>query len=178
MNFFPYKAINIPRKNGRIDRDKISLSNFWLKVNEMDSELSGAVGCYIFSIRAGRGLLPWYVGLAEKQTFRKECFGIHKLINYNDALNGRKGTPVLTLIAKYTNTERFAKPSKNGHTDIRFLENMLIGACIRRNPNLLNIKKTKLLKEMIVPGLLNNTKGRDYLDVKEFRSLIGTSKNA
>jgi hypothetical protein len=178
VNFFPYKAIDIPRKNGRIDRDKDSLSNFWLKVNEMDSELSEAVGCYIFSIRAGRGLLPWYVGLAEKQSFRKECFAIHKLINYNDALNGRKGTPVLTLIAKYTNTERFAKPSKNGHTDIRFLENMLIGTCIRRNPNLLNIKKTKLLKEMIVPGLLNNTKGRDYLDVKEFRSLIGTSKNA
>ncbi|MBW2663384.1 MAG: hypothetical protein JRD93_15705 [Deltaproteobacteria bacterium] len=178
MNFSPYKAIDIPRKNGRIDRDKDSLSNFWLKVDEMDSGVSEAVGCYIFSIRAGRGLLPWYVGLAEKQTFHKECFTIHKLINYNDALNGRKGTPVLTLIAKYTNTKRFAKPSKNGHTDIRFLENMLIGTCIRRNPNLLNIKKTKLLKEMIVPGLLNNTTGRDYSAVKEFRSLIGTSKNA
>ena len=178
MNFFPYKAIDMPRKNGQIDRNNNSLSKFWLKVNEMDSGLSEAVGCYIFSIRAGRGLLPWYVGLAEKQTFRKECFASHKLLNYNDALNGRKGTPILTLIAKYTGTERFSKPSKNGYSDIRFLENILIGICIRRNPNLLNIKKTKLLKEMIVPGLLNNPPGRDLAEVKEFRSVIGTLNTA
>ncbi|MGD9729611.1 MAG: hypothetical protein AB7Q81_12860 [Gammaproteobacteria bacterium] len=174
MQYFPYSAVAIPKAGRIIARDAGSLNAFWEEVNKEEEGLSEAIGCYIFSIRAGKGLLPWYVGLAEKQTFRKECFAPHKLNHYNDAIANRKGTPTLTLIPKFTEGDRFAKPSKNGHRDIQLLETMLIGACLRRNKGLLNAKDTKLLREMVVPGLLNNQQGRDYQCVREFRALIGS----
>ena len=99
MNFVPHSAIEIPRQiNGLIAADKESLSSFWSLVeSEHEEGISGSIGCYIFSIRAGKGILPWYVGLAEKQSFRKECFTSHKLNHYNNAIAKRKGTPLLTL---------------------------------------------------------------------------------
>ncbi len=181
MNYYPYGPIPIPRHEGRIARDKESLNSFWLDANKFEKDLlekdlseavgdlSEAVGCYIFSIRAGKGILPWYVGLAEKQTFRKECFTAHKLVKYNECINHRKGTPVLTFVPKVTKTNRHSKPGKNGHKDIQFLETMLIGACLMRNPELMNIKDTKLLREMVVPGLLNTPKGR----VACFNGILG-----
>jgi hypothetical protein len=175
MKFFPYSPISMPKgTNGLIAGDKYSISEFWSRVDEdLDEGLSNAVGCYIFSIRAGKGIKPWYVGLAAKQPFRKECFTSHKLNHYNQAIASRKGTPVLTLIPKCTKGARYAKASGSGHLDIQFLETMLIGACIRRNADLLNIRDTKLLREMSVPGLLNNSKGRGHSSVTEFKDLLG-----
>lgn len=75
MNFYPYPAIAIGKKsNGLIAADKSSLAAFWREVDGIFGEdASSGVGCYVFSIRAGKGALPWYVGLAEKQAFRNEC---------------------------------------------------------------------------------------------------------
>lgn len=175
MKYSPYGPVKIPRSNGRIEyRNREVLNYFWDKFDEESNGISNAVGCYIFSIRASKGIRPWYVGLAEKQSFRNECFAPHKLLNYNDCLSGRRGTPVLTLIPKHTNTNRFARKGVNGHRDIRFLETLLISSCLQRNPELLNIKSTKLLKEMVVPGLLNTPKGRVEKTIKEFQKLIGT----
>ena len=174
MKYYPYGPFDIPKSSkGRIAADKVSMFQFWDEVNKKHENLVEAIGCYIFSIRAGRGLLPWYVGLAEKRPFCKECFAIHKLLNYNEAIASRKGTPVLTLLPRFTATGRYAKPSKNGHADIQLLEKMLIGMAIRRNSNLLNIKNTKLLKEMIVPGVLNTPRGRQQPTVKNLKALMG-----
>lgn len=58
--------------NGIIAGDRESIANFWDRANnEAEEGLSDSVGCYIFSIRAGKGSLPWYVGMAEKQSFKK-----------------------------------------------------------------------------------------------------------
>lgn len=174
MNYYPHGPFEIPKTaKNRIDTSKNAIVDFWAAVEKDKKGLADAVGCYVFSIRAGRGLLPWYIGMAEKQTFRKECFANHKLINYNETIAARKGTPVLTLVPKFTTTGRFARRGKNGHSDIQFLEKMLIGLAVRRNANLVNIKNTRLLKEMIVPGILNNPKGRNKLPVKNFKSLMG-----
>jgi len=88
MKFYPYGPLTIRKaNNGLVAHDKDSINAFWSRINEEEDEgLSEAVGCYIFSIRAGKGILPWYVGLAEKQPFRKECFTSHKLTHYNDAI--------------------------------------------------------------------------------------------
>ncbi len=176
MQFFPYSPMPIPKAaSGLIDSDRKAITSFWERVDkELEEGLSGAIGCYLFSIRAGRGELPWYVGLAQRQSFRKECFTDHKLKHYNSAIASRKGTPLLTLIPKFTKTEQYAKPSPNGHRDIVFLENMLIGTCLRRNPKLLNSRDTKLLREMVVHGLLNNPRGKNYSSVTEFKNLIGS----
>lgn len=60
MRFYPHKAVEIPRQaNKLIANDKESLLEFWNRVDdEQEDGLSGAIGCYIFSIRAGKGVLP------------------------------------------------------------------------------------------------------------------------
>lgn len=175
MNFFPHTPIEVPRqKNGLIAADRDSLNAFWDRVDaEIEDGLSSAIGCYIFSVRAGKGTLPWYVGLAEKQSFRKECFTSHKLVHYNNVVADRKGTPLLTLVAKYTPGEKLVGPTGSGHRDIEFLEALLISNCLGRNPNLCNKKDTKLLREMVVYGMLNTPQGKLASSVSDFRNLIG-----
>lgn len=175
MNFLPHTPIEIPRRrNGLIAAEKQALADFWSRVEtELEEGLSGAIGCYIFSIRAGKGALPWYVGLAERQSFRKECFTSHKLVHYNNAIASRRGTPLLTLVAKYTPRGRIINPTGSQHRDIQFLEAMLVSNCLGRNENLYNVKDTKLLREMVVPGLLNTPAGKAPSSVAQFRTLIG-----
>ncbi len=176
MIFYPHAAIEVPRQaNGLIAADKESLATFWEKVEaELSEGLSGAIGCYIFSIRAGKGSRPWYVGLAEKQSFKKECFTPHKINHYNNAIAARKGTPLLTLVSKYTPKDKLVTPSGSSHRDIQHVETMLIANCLRKNPDLLNIRDTKLLREMIVRGVLNDVKGKPAASIAEFKMLIGT----
>lgn len=176
MNFFPHTPAKIPRQdNGLIAADKDSLAGFWETVDSQIADgLSGAIGCYIFSVRAGKGVLPWYVGLAEKQSFRKECFTSQKLFHYNNVIAKRRGTPLLTLIAKYTPGEKIVTPTGSGHRDIEFLEKLLIASCLHRNGDLCNKKDTKLLREMVVYGLLNTPQGGAATSsVSEFRGLVG-----
>ena len=175
MNFLPFGPFDVPRsEKGLIPTDNTSLKQFWADVDEVYAGVSQAVGCYIFSIRAGRGMLPWYVGLAEKQKFAKECFTPHKLVQYNEAIVGRRGTPVLTFLAKQTPAVKFSKPSSNGHRDIQFLETMLIGLALRRNSDLANAKDTKFMREMVVHGILNTPRGRRVQAVADLASLMGT----
>ncbi len=174
MNFYPYSAFIIPRhKNGLIAHDKESMSSFWEQVEEEEEGLSQAIGVYIFSIRAGKGNLPWYVGKAEKTRFISECFQHHKLTHYNSCIAGRRGTPLLTLIPKFTQNNYFAKPNGNSHADITTLEKMLIGTCIQKNNQLTNIRDTKLHREMMLPGYVNTPQGGMSNCVKEFKNLIG-----
>ena len=175
MNFFPFGPFDVPRsEKGLIQADNTSLKQFWADVDEVDAGISQAVGCYIFSIRAGRGMLPWYVGLAEKQKFEKECFTSHKLVQYYNATAGRRGTPVLTFLAKQTPAGKFSRPSSNGHRDIKFLETMLIGLALRRNSDLANAKNTKFMREVVVHGILNTPPGRRVQAVVDLASLMGT----
>lgn len=175
MHFYPYPFLEIPRKkNGFVEGQRKELNRFWETVDEqIKAGLSNAVGCYIFAIRAGKGALPWYIGKAEKQSFQKECFTTHKLYHYNNIIADRKGTPLLLLLPKLTTKGRLAKPSSRGHRDIDFLEKILLSACIQRNPNLSNIKDTKLLREIVVHGFLNNPKGKCSESVSGFKTLLG-----
>lgn len=125
-------------------------------VDEARGGLSGSVGCYVFCF----GKKPWYVGLAEKQSFKSECFTPHKINCFNSALSKMQGKPNLILLSKLTNTDRFAKPGINGHQATKFLEDLLIGMAIASNPALENIRGTKFLKKLIVPGVLNTPKGK------------------
>jgi hypothetical protein len=175
MDFLPYTPIAIPRQsNGLVIAKPPDLKAFWASVDEtLEAGLSEAVGCYIFSIKAGKGQRPWYVGMAARQPFRKECFTAHKLRHYADALTTKKGTPYLTFLAKCTPGNSFAKPSKNRQRDIEQLETMLIANALTRNADLLNVRDTKLLREMVVPGLLNTSRGKPNASVKSFKSLLG-----
>lgn len=160
------------RSNGHIDRTPEAIDEFWSRVREEDEGLPMACGCYLFAVQAGKGIRPWYIGLAEKQTFEGECFALHKREIYNDVLADRKGTPLLFLIAKRTTTGRFANPSRNGSRTSRFLESLLIGAALERNRELMNIHKTAVLRELRVPSLVNSPQSRPSRAESAFKKVI------
>lgn len=174
MNFYPYVPFEIPKQeNGLISRDRDELKEFWKMVDEVAEGLSSAIGLYIFSIRAGRGVLPWYVGKSEKAGFSKECFQSHKINHFDNCIAARRGTPLLTFIPKLTQANHFAQPNGNPQNDISTLEKMLIGACLQKNKDLVNARDTKIFRGMVVPGYLNTPQGGVANSVKEFKKLIG-----
>lgn len=173
----PFEIKRVKNKKNKktiVDHSKEAKKIFWDIVSEKDdSDLPSSCGCYLFAIKASKGIKPWYVGLAAKQSFEKECFTHQKINIYNDVLmKCGNGTPILFLIRKLTKKGKFVKSSKNGHKDIVFLETMLIGTAIEKNPHLMNIQKTKYLKELCVPGLINTPKKKPSHPEHEFKKAI------
>lgn len=170
MNYEIFGPFEVPRDGRLTTRNAKARKAFWATVHEEVEDLPDACGCYILVVRNK----AWYVGMAEKQTFKKECFQPHKIVQYDSAMGKAKGVPYLIFLAKMTPSGYFASPGKNGYADVQSLEQLLIGAAIDRNPNLCNIKDTKVLREMNVPGFLNTKKGQSNSEaVKEFRLAIG-----
>jgi hypothetical protein len=171
MRYCVYGPIEMTRCGAAVSRERRDKKAFWDSVEEKENGLSDACGCYVFVVR-GRA---WYIGMAEKQGFKKEIFQHHKLLLYSEALQAVNGRAEFLFLAKVTPGDRFAKPSrKYGHRDIRFLEKLMIGSALRRNPRLRNIKDTKLLREMHVSGLLNREPGEGRaITVQALRSAIG-----
>lgn len=168
-----YKAFGpytIPRDGALVSKTASDLRAFWSAIEGEVGGLAQACGCYVFSIRRR----AWYVGLAEKQSFRQECFSLHKLNQYNYSLQRISGEPQLHLLAKLTPTGRFAAPATNGHRDIQFLETLLIGMALNQNEDLQNVRGTKFLREMRVPGILRTGRGEGRLtSVKTLRDALG-----
>jgi hypothetical protein len=128
---------------------------FWSNVDEAVSELSAACGCYVYTLR-GRA---WYVGRAERQTFKAECYTPHKVMLYNDALDSVGGDAALIFVAERTLQNRFTSPTVRSIPAVRMLEDRLIGLAVARNEKLLNIRGTKFLRNMRVPGVINTGSG-------------------
>ncbi|HXX56401.1 MAG TPA: hypothetical protein VEI96_00205 [Thermodesulfovibrionales bacterium] len=159
-------------KNGLVDRSKGARQYFWDKVKNSDELLSSACGCYLFAVHAAKGIKPWYVGLAAKQSFQNECFATHKITIYNEALASKKGTPLLFLITKRTKNGKFAKPGKNGHRSSEYLETILIGTALEKNSELMNIKKTAFLRRLSVPCVINTPSRKPSKCELEFKKTI------
>jgi hypothetical protein len=155
-----------------IDRDRQAMKSFWEGVDKEVGGLSFGCGCYVFATRAGRGTTPWYVGMASRQPFENECFSSHKINIYNEVIASQKGTPILFLIVKRTNGGKFVKPSPNRQNDINYLETLLIGATIEKNTDLMNVQKTRFLKELIVPGLINTPRRKPFKSEHELNELL------
>jgi hypothetical protein len=171
MQFDIYGRWELPRQNGIIDSSNEAKKAFWQQIDQDTEGLSSACGCYVFALQN----IPWYVGLAAKQSFAQECFQHHKINLYNQALRKyERAMPYLYFVAKQTPSGSFASPSKSGHADVGFLENMLIGIAVRRNDQLMNIRGTKLLREMSVPGIINTRQGRARSSVQELRRILNT----
>jgi hypothetical protein len=163
MRYEIFGPFTIPRKANRlVDRGPKAQREFWDNtVASADDGLPDACGCYVFAVSAAKGVVPWYVGLTEKRTFRQECIGAYQAGNYNDVLAAKdRARPLLYLLAKRTSKGRLVKPSKNSQPDIQFLETYLIGLGLNRNSKLLNQRKTKFLKSIHIPGILNSSSGR------------------
>lgn len=156
MKFSIHGPVDLPRAKGLIDSSAVAKKTLWQRVSELDPELPSACGCYIFVVKARRGTLPWYIGLT-KRTFKAEALGAHQINHYNLALAEKTGVaPQLFFLAKETPTGKFAKPSRDAHKDVEFLETLLFGIALNRNPALRNTKNTKFLKNVCVPAIINS----------------------
>jgi hypothetical protein len=170
MHFQVHGPFEIPRDGRRVLHSPEKRKAFWSAVEKEVPDLSSGCGCYVFTIRGQ----VWYVGLAERQTFRQEIFSAHKVMLYGDALSEVSGTASMIFLAKVTNLGRLSNPASNKYPAVRFLEDMLIGLAIQRNPKLLNIKGTKLLKNLRVPGIINTTRGKARsLSVQSLKKALG-----
>ncbi|MCA9627951.1 MAG: hypothetical protein KC766_09800 [Myxococcales bacterium] len=159
MRFDIHGPFTIPRTSRQVDKQGLRV--FWQDVEASAPGLSTACGCYVFVLQAaGTAIRPWYVGKAEKQTFRAECLQQHKLKHYNEVLATVRGTPKLFLLAKRTPKGKFSKPTAFKYTDVRLLENHLIGMALAVNRDLRNTASTMHTRKLIVPGFFGTPVGR------------------
>ena len=129
-------------------------------------KLKGRRGCYVFGIRAGRGVTPVYVGKATK-TFGQECFTPHKLGKCDEALvECLKGTLVLYFLVAPNGKGR---PATNQIAD---LESFLINVSVAKNPGLLNDKGTKKA-DWSISGVIRPSRGQPTKAARSLKSALG-----
>jgi len=157
MRFVVYGPYDLQSSSGLIS--KKSNAKFWEEVENEVPGLSGACGCYVFRVLAGKGSTPLYVGKAEKQAFKTECFSADKMMKYNEGLATRKrGRPQLIFLAQVTQKRNdFRKPTTGERPFIQALESMLIGKAFEKNPDILNIQGTRKAQKLEVEGFLNTS---------------------
>jgi hypothetical protein len=172
MRFVPYGPFELPRLNGGVPRSQKKA--FWDSIEKQYPCLPDAVGCYVFALKAAKGFKPWYVGKTEKQTFRTETWADSKLLSYGDVIRSHNGKPMLFLLVKLTPQGRQAKPTRREIGSIAVLEEMLIAVCLERNSKLLNKKTTRYLKNLHVPGYINDKPGARTKQAKSLAQLLGT----
>jgi hypothetical protein len=141
--FGPFKIpTEVPKRGGRqLNLRSIKRSgDFWTSLEDAKHGLSTAKGCYIFSMKAGKGVTPWYVGKAGgREGFRQEIFIASNRDHYTRTLNDKKGTPLLLVLARCTPKKKFS--NQTHPSDLVLVEKMLIGLALRKNPKLHNIKE-------------------------------------
>lgn len=127
------------------------------------TELLKRIGCYVFAIRAGKGIRPWYVGKATK-TFAQEIFTSKNCRTYNEVLADQgKGSPVMFFIAR--DEHKGATP----RIAIDQIESYLILAAGQANPKLKNMQKRKKIEPWRIPGVVNSGKGNISESAKKFK---------
>ena len=175
-HYYTFGPFTVPRKGGAgrkkvLDSSREAINRFWEGVEDTIPRLSTACGCYIFAMRAGKGITPWYVGQS-KTGFKKECFSPTKIIYYHDVINDiSKGTPVLILLARHTQGNKIS--GSVAENEANFVEQYIIGLALGKNPNLRNIKNTKFLRRLQIPGALNNPPGKPDDGAMLLRQTLG-----
>jgi len=156
----PRKVNFYQGSGGRSITDE-NVREFWAG----NDDIAASRGCYVFGIRAGRGMTPAYVGKATR-SFKQEIFQHHKLTRYQQVLaDYRRGTPVLFFLIA---------PTKRGapnRAHIGELEDFLIQTGQAANPHLMNIRGTKV-EEWGIGGVLRSGRGKPSKEARDFRRLM------
>lgn len=162
--FSVHGPLDVPYYQGKAAKAISSkdASEFW----RQHSAWKKRRGCYVFSVRAGKGATPLYVGKATK-SFGQEVFTNDKLAKYQHGLaDYLKGTPVVYLLAA---------PNRKGAVNkklISELEDFLIQNALLKNPDLLNVQGTHQA-EFGISGVLRGGKGKPSAASRSFKSCIG-----
>ncbi len=174
MKFDVYGPFEIPKGNrGLIVKDGIS--DFWAGMDSKVPGLAIASGCYVFATKSSGGpkATPWYVGKAEKTSFKTEVLNSSNISKYNQVLDEfERAKPMLFLLPQIDSNHKFRKKTLSKRPAIGELESMLIGMGITQNEDLLNISGTKMQRKLEVAGFFNTrlaTRGSS----KELRDAFG-----
>lgn len=180
MYFEMYGPFEVGRIDGQVPSRQPAM---WKQVREAsmkagygETELETSIGCYAFGIKHGDTLRPWYVGMtAAKGGFRAEIFQKHKLDHYNDVVAERRGTPIMFLMPLLTPEDRFSRDRGASVPLIQWVEKMLFGVALKRNPECRNKRDTKFLRNVEVRGVFNSRrKGPAGATVSAARQMFGT----
>ena len=177
------------RHTGWLDKD--DFDHLWDVVDESidkgSGQLSGACGVYLYGVRGVEGkrktigrTLPWYVGKAEKQTFRKECFNGKNQNEFNriwSSVYRGQGTPFLYLFARMEDESQFSPVATDKYPGVRFVEELLIQLSLAVNTDLVNKQLTSQAQQTSIRGILNSRRrGKLSKSVSEFRDLLGMTR--
>lgn len=158
----PFKIPTTKQKVGRTI-SKTDVSEFW----GLAAGMENCVGCYVFGIRAGKGMTPLYVGKATKG-FAQEAFTADKLNKYHTGLSQyKKGSPILFFLCPPS-----SKKGKTNLKEIKALERLLIQQGSLANPHLINVHHNKIPKWGI-SGVLRSSTKKPSVDAKKFRKFMG-----
>nr|WP_199045497.1 hypothetical protein [Dyella sp. ASV24] len=175
MRFDVAGPFEIPRHGKKRNITKESLVQLSAQMEEREEGLSESCGCYVFAKRAGGGITPWYVGQACKRPMLKEALNPDNITKYNGVLDDDKGTPLLFVIPARTRGGKLRKrpaSEKGGLPSITFLEKWLIAAAIEKNPDLVNNKETRFLRDLHVVGIFNPKQGESTTASKDLRRAL------
>ncbi len=150
MRFKVFGPFKIPLHEGKsaawIKPPEIKI--FWEKVNSKERGLPEACGVYVFGMlgdeKRRKGVasktLPWYVGKAEKQTFKKECLTHRNRNLYTEVINityNEKGQPFMFFLARMEDDNRtFSSPTTEEYPGVAFVEKYIIQNAMAVNGNI------------------------------------------
>jgi len=160
--------LRIPIKKGGRGNiiDSQNLQNFWR--DPKADNIKAKRGCYVFGIRAAKGIVPYYVGKTSRCDFEGECFTADKLVKYMEALSEtKKGSPVLFFVVH---------PNKRGKTNSRQIdeiETFLVKLECIKNPSHGNNQKTKR-EDWLIMGMTGGRK--PSTSANEFKKMMGFNK--
>jgi len=156
----PFEVPCYQGKASRIVTEE-NADEFWAQYTELGRKR----GCYVFGIRAGKGFTPGYVGKATK-SFGQEVFTHHKLTRYQLILaDYLRGTPILYFLCL---PKKAGKPNES---HMGQLEKFLIQVGVAANPDLLNIKGTKM-EEWGITGVLRGGHGKPKKSARSFAQMM------
>ncbi len=154
MNFLTYGPFEFHNTS------QAAIRKAFVEINEVDKGLECAVGVYIFATRGAKNtFIPLYVGKTDNGFGERirHHFDVNK---FDESLKVMKNLS-LFLIAQATPSGRLKKATKRtppgrGLKSIDRLEFALIGSCLTKNRDLLNIKDSTFHTSMRVPGYWNS----------------------
>lgn len=162
-HFSVSKAFDVPLETGRLLDGKTCGEAFF--VGEA-AKYKDKKGCYVFALRNGGGVTPYYVGKTKK-SFGEESFAAQKISHhYQPTIARNQGTPVMTFVA--IDSARGRTPDST----IREVEKYLIQTAYAKNPRLSNVQN--LPKEWwSIDGVMNASRGKPSKIISDFRSMMG-----
>lgn len=143
------------------------------------TDLKHAIGCYLFAMRRGEKLIPYYVGKTTAKTgFEGEIFTPHKIEHYRRAVERRPSYRPQILLFPLTNAthDGFSAAHASQKPLIEWLEKILIGMALARNPDATNARDTKRLKQCIVDGVFGKQTRREKYDAAYYARLALTDQ--